>query len=621
MATSDITKVAVFDARIQQPSPAYSINKGSLALTNSPYNSIAATASQATFNVNAPSQNTFVARDIDWTGLVKVQFGVHPTTAQPAAGVSEPVAVFGRDVALAPYPLHQMVQTQTATINDTTTTVNTADVLDVVLRLTDSKKNRWIKNSPAMLDKFAKYSDAAGSIANPLASYIDMTEGAEIPNGAWAKWDWINPNTGQVLSGSASYAFNGITVNYVNGIPIRTQVGTAEPAYYPVAIQFESTERLILPPFIFNDEFEGSVGLFGINAIQFIMNFKSTLNRLIRFCPAAAGREDATSLMPTTFCTGSPWATCKLNIQYLTPSLDLPLPSKSVVSYLEYPRYVNAFSETVAAGAEIQVQSQTIVLPNIPDMLIIYARPLDYINAKPDFGDIYLSPTNISLNFDNVAGLLSSHTKEELYRMAVNNGLPMDFYQWSGEAQSANKAQTPGALYEGKIPLAGGFLVLRPGKDFAVQTGMAPGLLGNFVLQYNIRLRNTLDVSITNFQLFTVAVNSGYFETMAGSSRIIKGILSEADILNAPAIESDASLSRMVGGGFMDKLGSFLSKAKDIYTATKPYVSQVKGMLPESGALGKVKGALGAVGYGAAGAGLAGAAKGGRRKSISSRLM
>jgi hypothetical protein len=124
--------------------------------------------------------------------------------------------------------------------------------------------------------------------------------------------------------------------------------------------------------------------------------------------------------------------------------------------------------------------------------------------------------------------------------------------------------------------------------------------------------------------LYVIAVNSGFFETLAGSSRIIKGVLSEADIISAePAAEGTREdLTRMVGSGFFSKLGSFLSKAKDIYSASKPAISAIKGMLPD----GKIKGALGAVGYGHAGAGMAGAAMGmghagAGKKSLSARLM
>ena len=65
-----------------------------------------------------------------------------------------------------------------------------------------------------------------------------------------------------------------------------------------------------------------------------------------------------------------------------------------------------------------------------------------------------------------------------------------------------------------------------------------------------------------------------------------------------------------------------------MYNATKPAVSAVKGMLPDSGMMGKVKGALGAVGYGTGagtGAGMdgmgTGAGTGGRRRGLSARLI
>lgn len=209
--------------------------------------------------------------------------------------------------------------------------------------------------------------------------------------------------------------------------------------------------------------------------------------------------------------------------------------------------------------------------------------------------------------------------------MSVHNGLDMDYNTWSGLAarRSAPTAAAATAPPAPRLQTVGGFLVLRPGMDITLQAGQAAGLIGNFTLQYTVDVRNTGTREVKSWVLTTVAVNSGYFETMAGSSRIVKGVLSEADILAAePAPEvTHEGLERMVGHGFMDKLGSFLTKAKDIYTATKPAVSALRGALPE----GSVKSALGAVGYGRAGgggpAGGAGVAPAGGRKSLSARLM
>ena len=47
-----------------------------------------------------------------------------------------------------------------------------------------------------------------------------------------------------------------------------------------------------------------------------------------------------------------------------------------------------------------------------------------------------------------------------------------------------------------------------------------------------------------------ITVNSGFFESIRGSSRIIKGVLSEQDIIAAPLAPSGtrATLARMIGG-------------------------------------------------------------------------
>ena len=197
--------------------------------------------------------------------------------------------------------------------------------------------------------------------------------------------------------------------------------------------------------------------------------------------------------------------------------------------------------------------------------------------------------------------------------MSVHNGLEMDYQSWRGKA-------TFGSAGASSIqPVVGGYLVLKMGQDITLQSGQAPGLVGNFTLQFTATVENYTGATVTPV-LYVIAVNTGFFETLAGSSRIVKGVLSEADIIAAepvPEMTQDG-LARVVGSGFFDKIGSFFSMARDIYTATKPAVSAVKKMLPE----GKVKSALDMVGYGSAGAGLAGAAMMGRsKKSLAARLM
>lgn len=612
MATSDILKQAVFDQRIVQLPARYAVEKGALSLTAAPYNAIAASASQHTYNINVPSQNVFVDRAVDWGSAVYLKCIVFNNATSGA------IAAPGLDFALAAFPLHEMTQTMTATINDTSVIINTDTVLHEVLRLTDYKKNRLARHCPSYLDTYANYIPAIGANNNPLAGYVTQTESAEVPNGAWHDLQFTDA-AGNVLVGGATYTFDDSanvtkTITCINGVP--QLLASSGPAgnLYTVYIRFFSQEKLVLSPFIFADSSEWETGLFGVNNIQLVMNMKTgaALKRVIRYTHVLNSQSTGFQGMDVDFNT-NPFRDSKVLVQYLTPSLDLPLPAKSVVPYMEFPRYITTASAPGAVGA-FSISSQTIVLPQIPDSLLIYVKPQEIQSGSN--ADWYFPITKININFDNFAGLLSSHTPQQLFQMAVHNGLHMDYNQWIGKAWSGNAAGS------NLLQTTGGFLVLKPGIDFGLQSGQAPSLIGNFTLQFTVEYQNWFAANSTVVpQLYVIAINSGFFETLAGSSRIIKGVLSEADIISAePVLEmSRDGLKRMVGTGFFSNLGSMLSKAVDIYTKTKPLVSGIKGALPE----GKVKDILGKVGYGApAGAGIAGAGiAGAGRKSLSARLM
>lgn len=627
MAASDVDKIAIYDQRIVQHSPKYAVEKGSLSLTMAPFRAISSTSSQHTFNINVPSQNVFVDRAMDWESDVFMQMDVTLSAAQlaPAGRENSAIAALGRDWALCAFPLNEMLSTLTATINDTSVVINSDTVLHEVLRMVDYKKDRLSRTCPTMLDRYRSYADGFGSVASPLAGYSEQSDRAEQPNGAF--WDIVFTNpTGQTLSGTAAVpgvtpAFAGANYQIINGVPcpLTAQVGGAAVTY-TLYFKFHTVEKFVLPPFIFANSAEWDTGLFGINNIQFVCNLKSGsgISRVVR------SAETAASIANVQFnpagSTNGPFNNSTINVQFLTPSLDLPLPSKSVVPYYEFPRYLSTNGPEIPAGGSAVVSSQTTVLNMIPDYLIVYAKPNSYSVGE---GDWYIPATNITVNFDNFAGLLSSHRPQQLYQMAVHNGLEMDWSEWNGVARQYyvnGVASQPTGLGNGRVQTVGGFLILRPGVDFSLQAGQAPGTMGNYVLQYNVTLQNYTGAAIGagQYTLYTIAVNSGFFESMAGSSRIIKGILSEADVISAePAgVVDSESAHRMVGHGLFSKLGSMLSKGVEIYKKSKPLVSAVKGLLPEDGALGKVKGALGAVGYGSAGAGMAGAGK----KSLSARL-
>jgi hypothetical protein len=245
---------------------------------------------------------------------------------------------------------------------------------------------------------------------------------------------------------------------------------------------------------------------------------------------------------------------------------------------MEFPRYTQSFSgQSVAAGATSNsISSQTITLPCIPDLIIIYAKPKSY--AATD-GDYYLPITNISVNFDNFSGLLSSLTPAELFNICSTNGLELDYNAWQGQALQSTRVSTTSASTENQfVGLVGGFLVLKPSRDIVLQTGQAPSNVGNYTLQFNYTVYNPTKSTVTDWNLTTITANSGFFESIKGSSRVVKGVLSQEDVINADkkGALTRGELNRFVGGrmsGLNKMMSHSISKVKPLLQSLMPYVT------------------------------------------------
>jgi len=641
MATSEVSKFSVYDPRVIQTKPKYAVEKGALSLTNVTFNAQTANSTAQQFNVIVPSENVFIDRAVEWTssGVVSLSVTIPAAGAGNRAIAGQPLMVPGRDVALAAFPSHQTVAQMTATINDATVTVNTQDVLNQVLRLSDLAKHRRQRTCPTMLDNYAVYPDTEVVTNSPINAYNVKQHSDEIPNGAWSQW-WFCDSQGTPLNQTsaveavANYG-TGTAYDAAYGIPLTPRSATAALATdtavtFQLFLRWQSTELLLLPPFIFGDAYELSTGLFGVQNFQVQMNLSSSPARAVRISSAYGRQRVRTgttqngggteaNAVRLAIAAQPAWATGvsgsyppfaiqpALSVQFLTPSLDVPLPPKSIVPYMEFPRYittgVSAVASTlgktttsakgVSSSGGAVITSNTITLPNIPDLLMIYAKPATpgatlSANAlypggpapavwDSSIADFTLPIQAISINFDNFSGLLANHTQYQLYKMTVNNGIDMDFPTWAGESKiyssqfgfpddaayyvTASAATTNIAMVDGNgtrgagqsvyVSTVGGPLVLRPGRDFALQAGQAPGLVGNFTLQVQLTVGNQFAETLSSgaVNLYIVPISSGFFETIKGSSRIIKGVLTEQDILGSPAHAPDAALVRNVGAG------------------------------------------------------------------------
>ena len=110
--------------------------------------------------------------------------------------------------ALAPFPLHSLVSTMTATINNNTVSMNVQDTLPVLLRLLDDEEiTTYDDMTPTTLDYLANYSDAVDA----MPYTIDMIAGlpyagvyaagaAEADPGVIGGRLWVHTARGQRLT-------------------------------------------------------------------------------------------------------------------------------------------------------------------------------------------------------------------------------------------------------------------------------------------------------------------------------------------------------------------------------------------------------------------------------------
>ena len=149
-------KVLIKDDRIGciTPQVKFGVFKGGQNVTAMPFKAISQTTSAHVFNVPVPSLETIISREVLWTSKVTLKI----------TGAGKPADKFlvnyGVTDALAPFPLHSLVATMTSTINNNTVSMNTQDVLPVMLRLMDPEElARYDDMTPTCLDYLGNYRD------------------------------------------------------------------------------------------------------------------------------------------------------------------------------------------------------------------------------------------------------------------------------------------------------------------------------------------------------------------------------------------------------------------------------------------------------------------------------
>jgi hypothetical protein len=529
--SNDFKKVLLKDDRLMvTDSVNYAVLKGGQNVVCSTQPAISQSTSALTFNIQVPSEQTVVDRRVMWAQTTSLQF----THAN--------VLVYGRDICLAPFPNHQLCSTLQATINNNSTSINIRDVLPALLKLEEGRElQRFSGTCPTASDVYYNYTDCQGQPNNQTGSFNLVTSEAVNPRGSFYGYNISTPGT---------------------SLPTGVRMSSTGSGPYVYTITYSTAEPLICPPFLYGAPISNTAGMYGIQNMNLVCNFVNG-NRAIRFISALA----QTSGSFTGTVSISAISSARLLLNYLTPHPSDLMPARNVVPYMEYPRYFSSPNTAITTLTSTTLTSNTYNLNQIPDKLIIFARPPSSTALTPSDADTFLTIQGISINFNNNSGILSSASMADLYRYSVEAGSNQSWNEFCGQTFEglalANSVQTTAssAAVNGEssgtaTPTAtvGSVLCLDFGKHIQlIEDYYAPGSLGNFQVQFNLNVFNQASSNITP-DLVLITVNSGVFVTERGQSSVYTGILTKQDVLDASQQEAygQATIKRKVGGAHLD---------------------------------------------------------------------
>jgi hypothetical protein len=357
--------------------------------------------------------------------------------------------------------------------------------------------------TPTAQDPFQTYREGFGSVRNPLGLYKDS--GFE-----------------NSRAGFCQYVINPQAVN-----------NTSATGYLLI------TEPIFTSPFVHFNDGSNASSLVGISNMSYQCTFQN-LSRILSFDAAPNTSINNVAVNVSSF---------DLIFNYLTPDpVAAPVPRSLITPYHSIVSYPTRSSVGIAPNGTVNIAMQSIQVSSIPKRIYIFAKR-DDANETFLTTDTYFSlqeNTNpITITWNNNQFLASS-TIQNLYEIAVKNGVNMNFSEWT--------------KYRGSV------LALDFGTDIGLQSNEAAGTIGNYQLSVTASFRNNHPTETIAPTFYCVVVSEGVMNINSdGSVSHMLGILSPSDVLNAEAMPRGSYIhSRdMYGGSFRDAMRSVGRFIKD----------------------------------------------------------
>lgn len=519
----------------------YAVQTGAAQKTAQSFQATSASNSSIVFSIQVPSENIVVDRAV--TVSAQVYLTVNIGTAAVGAGVPAGELAFnlGLTDSLQAFPLNKLFTTAQSTINNVSVSSNEQDIVDALLRMNNSRElYRYNSTTTSLPDQaYLNYQDAVLANNNPLASYNTASYDVDqIPRGAFP-----------VIVNTPS---NPIVHHITGGGTDDSLVSTDVDDWWTIPITFQTIEPLLtLSPFTWCDPEYNAQGLVGINNMSFNFTIDNSCKR-VWSSAFSYGGPYTVSLGWAGFNNNNPFQNVQMQFEFLSTQPTQLIASKNVCPYYDYARYISNANGGVTfnPGVPATFTSNTIQINQIPDYFIVYARiPMSQQTVLDSAS--FLTINNVSVNFNNASGLLSSFSQNQLWNMSRKAGLNMNYDEWRGTSlrNSVNG--------EGELVNTTGSILVIDAASLSLPSYLVAGNLGNFQFQITLNMTNYYAAAIQP-ELVIITANSGIFVTEQGTSTTFTGILTKELTLSTQEQKDTPAISRvtderMIGGKMLHR--------------------------------------------------------------------
>lgn len=510
-----------FDPVTVVKKPGALVCKSSTSLTNQTYQAATQTNSRINFSINLP-KGTFVDRKIIFEGdfYINLTCTIDLTTARsfppndgavvPDIGTTyAPVAAFGKDIALRPWPFHKIVNTTSLRLGSETFTQDTQEFTDTYDLILEACSRLKPENNigPTNVSKLAINvgTNSATSSKTALGNITSDAASGTMNNGNYFDMVWVDGVTNEPLDVLAQGNFNStdaVPVQYrqENGIPVITGTdGNAAIGTYNLRLRVRIREYVRIPPLSFNPCSEQMTGLWNIDT--FNLDYQLLTNQVERMfytCRNGTPGFQIRTFSNFSFATVNPIQNSRLQIKMHQPPLSLEIPKEVIIPYFHELQqiYTQQANLGVQRGATYTFQSQPQQISQIPHMVWICVQPTNYeaeeagvLAVNGDTNNFYLPIESIQVRFDSSPSLLTNLTKDQLYMITNRNGVKVSREVYEGSAY--------GTEYLGiKLQTLSTGVLLGFGTDICLPEDLAPGVNGSFTFSVSVTIR-TPDVAWT----------------------------------------------------------------------------------------------------------------------------